>query len=253
LVLDWRISLQHNLLKEKVIRGEPAFGAQIQIPSPELVEIIALQGFEWVFIDAEHGSIGWLECQAMVRACEARRISSIVRVPKLDHSLIAKYLETGVMGVAVPHINTAEQATHAVRSARYAPLGFRGCDEGASRSSAYGFTHTDDSYFAFSNREIIVAVWVEEVEGMQNLDEILQVPGIDAVHFGPGDLALSMGIPGQSNHPDVQEWVAEGRRKALAAGKVIFAEPVDVDSAREALDLNQPDQVLGIDFPVLLK
>jgi 4-hydroxy-2-oxoheptanedioate aldolase len=228
--------LRFNTLKEKILRGEPSFGFQICIPSPELVEICALQGFEWVFIDAEHGPIGWLECQSLVRACEARGISSIVRVPKLDHSLIAKYLETGVLGIAVPHINTAEQALHAVRSARYAPLGFRGCDDGASRSSAYGLLHTDEGYFAFSNREIIVAVWVEEVEGMQNLDEILQVPGIDAVHFGPGDLALSMGLPGQPNHPEVLAWIAEGRRKALDAGKVIFAEPVDVRSAKEALD-----------------
>ena len=227
--------MRHNAVKEKVLRGEPAIGAAIAFPSPELVEFCGLIGFEWIFIDAEHGPIDRAECQAMCRACDAVGLSSIVRVPKLDHSLIAKYLETGVLGVAVPHINTAEEAEAVVRAARYAPEGRRGCDAGASRSSAYGLVEPAHDYFARSNREILVAVWVEEVEGMKNLDEILQVPGIDVVHFGPGDLALSMGLPGRSDHPDIQAAVAEGRKKVLDAGKVLIGEPADVASARQML------------------
>jgi 4-hydroxy-2-oxoheptanedioate aldolase len=223
-------------MKEKVLRGEPAIGAAIGLPSPELVEFCGLMGFEWIFIDAEHGPIGWVECQAMCRACDTLGVSSIVRVPKLDHSLIAKYLETGVLGVAVPHINTAEEAKAVVRAARYAPEGRRGCDAGSSRSSAYGLVEPARDYFAHSNQEILVAVWVEEVEGMKNLDEILLVPGVDAVHFGPGDLALSMGFPGQSDHPDVQATLAQGRGKVLAAGKVLIGEPADVASAKQMLD-----------------
>jgi 4-hydroxy-2-oxoheptanedioate aldolase len=228
--------MKHNYVKEKVLRGEPAIGAQIGFPSPELVEFCGLMGFEWIFIDAEHGPIGWPECQAMCRACDALGISSMVRVPKLDHSVIAKYLETGVLGVAVPHINTAKEAEAAVVAARYAPEGRRGCDAGSSRSSAYGLVEPAIDYFACSNQEILVAVWVEEVEGMRNLDEILQVPGIDAVHFGPGDLALSMGLPGQSNHPDIQAALVDGRKKVLAAGKVLIGEPTDLASAKQMLD-----------------
>ncbi len=227
--------MRFNAVKDKVLRGEASIGAAIPIPSPELVEFYGLLGFEWIFIDAEHGPIGWPECQAMARACDAQGLSSIVRVPKLDHSLIAKYLETGVQGVAVPHINTAEQAEAAVKSARYAPEGWRGCDAGSSRSSAYNLIEPPRDYFARSNREILVAVWVEEVEGMQNLDEILQVPGVDAVHFGPGDLALSMGFPGQSDHPDVQAALAEGYRKIKAAGKVLIGEPAEAPSAKQLL------------------
>jgi 2-keto-3-deoxy-L-rhamnonate aldolase RhmA len=162
-------------------------------------------------------------------------MSSVVRVPKLDHSLIAKYLETGALGVAVPHVNTAEQAEAVVNAARYAPEGRRGCDAGASRSSAYGLTGSADDYFARSNREILVAVWVEEVEGMENLDEILRVPGVDAVFFGVGDLALSMGFGGRMDHPDLQAAVAEGWKKTLDAGKVLFAVASDVASAKQVL------------------
>ena len=208
----------------------------ISFPSPELVELCGLMGFEWIFIDGEHGPIGWPECQAMTRACDAQGLSSMVRVPKLDHSLIAKYLETGAQGVAVPHINTAEQAEAAVNAARYAPDGRRGCDAGASRSSAYGLMGSADDYFVRSNREILVAAWVEEVEGMKNLDEILQVPGIDAVFFGTGDLALSMGFGGRVDHPAVQAAVAEGWKKVLDAGKVLIGVPSDAASAKQMLD-----------------
>ncbi len=228
--------MRHNHVKEKVLRGEPAIGAALGFPSPELVDLCGWLGFEWIFIDAEHGPIGWPECQAIARACDAHGMSSIVRVPKLDHSLIAKYLETGVLGVAVPHINTAEQAEAVVRYARYAPLGQRGCDAGSSRSSAYGVVEPASNYFARSNREVLVAIWVEEVEGMKNLAEIVQVPGVDAIHFGPGDLALSMGHPGQPEHPEVQEALQEGVRVVKGAGKVRIGEPEDAAAAQKMLD-----------------
>jgi 4-hydroxy-2-oxoheptanedioate aldolase len=201
-----------------------------------LIEFCGWLGFEWIFIDAEHGPIGWLECQDMVRACDVHGLSSIVRVPKLDNSLIAKYLETGALGVAVPHVNTAEHAELAVKYARYAPLGRRGCDAGASRSSAYGITEPAHDYFARSNDEILVAIWVEEVEGMENLEDIVQVPGVDAIHFGAGDLALSMGLPGQPDHPDVQSALAEGKETVKAAGLVRIGEPSDSQTALQMLD-----------------
>ncbi len=226
--------MQHNVVKEKVLRGEPAIGAALGFPSPELVEICGLLGFEWIFIDAEHGPIGWAECQAMCRACDAFGMSSIVRVPQLDQALIMTYLQTGPLGVAVPHINTAEEAEAVVHAARYAPEGRRGCDSGA-RSSAYNLIESETDYFARSNRELLVAIWVEEVEAMRNLDEILQVPGVDAINVASGDLALSMGLPGGSDHPDVQAVVAEARQKVLAAGKVLIGEPSDAASAKQMI------------------
>ena len=137
--------------------------------------------------------------------------------------------------IPVPHINTPEQAAEVVRSARYYPEGRRGHDAGASRSSAYNLLEPSGDYFIRSNQEIIVAVWVEEVEGMRNLDAILQVPGVDAVHFGPGDLAFSMGHPGRADHPDVQAALAEGKRKVRAANKLLIAEPANAAAARQAI------------------
>ena len=228
--------MRHNSVKEKVFRGEASIGAMIQFPSPELVELYGLLGFEWIFIDAEHGPLGYYECQVLCRACDALGLSSLVRVPKLDHSLIAKYLETGAQGVAVPHVKTVEDAVAVVQAARYYPEGRRGWDAGASRSSAYNQIEPPTDYFAHSNEEVIVALWIEDVEGMENLDDILQVPGVDVINFGVGDLTLSMGMPGQFDHPEVQAAVAEGRRKVVEAGKVLIGEGSDAQTVRGLMD-----------------
>ena len=237
--------MKHNILKDKIAKGEPTIGAAISFPSPNLVDFCGFAGFEWIFIDAEHGPIGWTECLEMCRACDSHGMSSIVRVAKLDHELIMTYLQTGVMGVAVPHVNTAEQAEEVVKAARYYPEGRRGCDEGR-RSSGYGMSESASEYFARSNREILVAVWIEEVEGMNNLDEILEVPGVDAVHFGYGDLALSMGYPGHPDHPAVRESLAEGRRKVVASDKALIGEPTDAAKAKKMIE----EGVLLVSTPI---
>lgn len=228
--------MRHNAVKEKVAGGKPSFGAMLQFPSPELVELYGLLGFEWIFIDAEHGPLGYYEVQELCRACDAFGLSSLVRVPKLDHSLIAKYLETGAQGVAVPHIKTVEDAEAVVRAARYYPEGRRGWDAGASRSSAYNLIEPPTDYFARSNEEIMVALWIEDVEGIENLDAILQVPGVDVINFGIGDLTMSMGMTAQFDHPEVQKTVAEGRRKVVEAGKVLIGEAGDAKTARKLMD-----------------
>lgn len=224
--------MRANVIKEKALRGELSIGAVIGFPSPELVEFCGHVGFEYAFIDAEHGPIGVRECQAMVRACDAVGMSSIVRVPKLDHELIMTYLQTGPQGVAVPHITTAEEAEAAVQAARYYPQGRRSCDVGA-RASGYNLVEPIPAYLARANQALLVAAWIEDVAGMENLDTILQVPGIDAICFGFCDLALSMGLPGQHDHPDLQAALAEGRRKVVAAGKILIGEPTSLQAGRQ--------------------
>ncbi len=226
--------MRPNTVKAQALRGEPAIGAVIPFPSPELVEFCGHLGFEYAFVDAEHGPIACFDCQALVRACDAVGMSSIVRVPKLDHELIMTFLQTGAQGIAVPHITTAEQAKAAVRATRYWPEGRRSCDVGA-RASGYNLLEPPGSYFAQANRELLVAVWIEDVAGIENLDEILQVPGIDAVCFGFCDLALSMGLPGCHDHPKILATLAEGRKKVVAAGKILIGEPTNLQAAQQML------------------
>jgi 4-hydroxy-2-oxoheptanedioate aldolase len=226
--------VRHNAIKEKAMRREPVIGAVIPFPSPELVEFCGYLGFEYAFIDAEHGPIGALECQTLVRACEATGMSSIVRVPQLDRELIMTFLQTGVQGIAAPHITTAQEAQALVEAARYYPEGRRGCDVGA-RASGYNLLEPPSDYFARANREILVAAWIEDVTGLQNLDEILAVPGIDAFCFGFCDLALSLGLPGRHDHPTVRAALEMGWGKVLSAGKLLIGEPASLEAAQEML------------------
>jgi len=225
--------MRHNRLKDTKARGEPTIGAAIAMPSPDLVDFCGFLGFEWIIMDGEHGPIGPSECLAMCRVCEAHGMSSIVKVPRLEPELIMAYLRTGVMGIVVPHVNTAEAAEMVVRAARYPPEGERGSDMGC-RASGYAPVAIDTQYSARYNREILVGILVEDTMGMDNLDAILQVSGIDAVHIGPGDLAGSMGYSNR-DHPAVQEVVAEGRRKVLAAGKMLFGGAADAATARQLI------------------
>ncbi len=123
-----------------------------------------------------------------------------------------------------------------MKAARYYPEGRRGCDEGR-RSSGHGMLESAAGYFARPNREILVAVWIEEVEGMNNLDEILEVPGVDAVHFGYGDLALSMAYSGHPDRPAARESLPEGRRKAVASDKALIGEPADAAKAKKMIEV----------------
>ena len=232
--------MRHNVVKEKVLKGEPAIGAAMNLPSPELMEICGIVGFEWSMIDAEHAPIDPAMCQALCRAAEVRGVVPMIRVPVLDPVVIMTYLQTGPLGVGIPHIKTREDAEAAVNFTRYYPDGRRGCDLG-QRSSEYNITELPEEYYARANRELMVVIWIEDYEGFQNLDEILKVPGVDAVNFGAGDLALSMGLPGGGEHgfasdPEVLAVMAEGLKKVLDAGKVFMAEPVSTAMAQQAID-----------------
>ncbi len=220
-------------LKEKLARGEPSIGASIAMASPDLVDFCGSLGFEWAIMAAEVGPSGVAECLAICRVCEAHSMAPIVKVPRPDPELIQAYLRTGAIGIVAPHVNTAEGAQAVVAAARYPPEGRRGHDMGG-RSSGYAPVEIDPEYLAGSNRELLVGVLVEDTTGLANLGAILQVPGIDVLYIGPGDLATSMGHESR-DHPAVQEAIAEGRQKILAAGKALFGGAVDVATARQAI------------------
>jgi 4-hydroxy-2-oxoheptanedioate aldolase len=170
-------------------------------------------GFEAVFIDCEHGAPGWEDVENMVRAAELVDVTSIVRVQSNDPSTITRTLDRGAGGVQVPHINTREEAEAAVRAAKFAPIGHRGYAGGRASLGVTG------NFTVHANAETMVIAMLEEVEALTNLDEILKVEHIDTFFIAPGDLAQSMGYPGQMDHPDVQAAVQDGVRRLRAAGR----------------------------------
>jgi 4-hydroxy-2-oxoheptanedioate aldolase len=216
----------HNLLKEKLAAGRPATVVAPYATSAGLVELLGHLGFDAVFLDTEHGPVDWEELEHMIRAAEVAGYSSVVRVQENNASIITRALDRGASGIQVPHVNTAAEAESTVHHAKYAPLGHRGW---SGWRGAWGLSPAE--YAEQANAQTLVAVMLEEAEALDNLDEILRVEHIDVFFVAPGDLAQSMGLPGQAGHPRVQAAIDDALRQIRSAGRTsgTLATPATLD------------------------
>jgi 2-keto-3-deoxy-L-rhamnonate aldolase RhmA len=205
--------MRDDHFRERLARREPLFGMLLSMPSPELAEILAGAGSDWLFIDMEHGL---LHVEAVQRAVQAvaGACPCIVRVPDHEPITIAKVLDTGANGIIVPHVNSAEQARAAVSAAKYPPAGTRSI--GAARAQGYGARLADA--IARDNDATVVIAQVEHIDAVAEVEAIVRVPGVDAVFVGPFDLSASMGKPGDIGAPDVQGAIASVLAAANARG-----------------------------------
>jgi 4-hydroxy-2-oxoheptanedioate aldolase len=199
-------------IKRRLTAGERLIGCVVNISSPELVEVAAAAGFDYVTIDAEHGSFDVAGCTHVIRAADAYGAPAIVRVQAIRPDSIGKALDLGATGVQVPHIRTAEDARNAVKEASFAPRGRRGL--AFPRASDYGVGATAESFLAQAAEEVLVLGQVEDAVALDQLDAIAAVDGVDVVFVGPVDLSLSLGHPGALDHPEVT--AAIGRIEAAA-------------------------------------
>jgi len=203
-----------NTIKQKLAAGQPATVIAPFASSAGLVELLGYMGFDGVFLDGEHGPAGWEDVEHMARAAELAGYGSVMRVDHNDAATITRALDRGVGGVQIPHVNTAAEAQAAVQHAKYAPLGHRGW---SGWRGALG--ENPSEYPRRANAETLVAVMLEEVEALHNLDEILRVDNVDVFFVAPGDLAQSMGFPGQVDHPQVSAALEDALRRVRAAGR----------------------------------
>ena len=208
-----------NLMKDKIARGEPALGASIMFPSPQIVEMLAYAGFDWVLIDCEHGSIGLADVEVMAMAADASGITAIARPRSNDAADIQSVMDRGVKGVQVPHINTRADAERAVVAVKFGPGSARGLAAG-TRPDRWGLGARMPDFAAQANAASLVCVQIEHEAAVRNIDEILTVDGIDVFFIGPSDLSQSMGFPGNPKAPPVAKAIDETLAKIRAAGKV---------------------------------
>ena len=157
-------------MKQLIKSDKPAYGVSVQFPSPEIVEMIGELNFDWVMLDAEHGSITADNIGPMIMAAEIRGLTPIVRPENNDPSVINKYLDRGAMGVQVPHINTADEARAVVNACLYHPEGTRGL--GGGRMADFGWGPPASEYVKTANKQMLVCVQVEDMAAVENLDEI---------------------------------------------------------------------------------
>ena len=176
---------------------------QAHFPSPELVEFLGHLGFDGVFLDAEHGGLDLGRAQELIRAADCSGITTLLRVPRNEPATILSYLDLGASGGLVPHVRTRDEAIAAVQSAKFGPDGHRGA-HAATRAASYGLHGNAAAYFEHANRETLVAVMIEDVLALDNLEGILATPDLDLCILGREDLAMGFGHPGQPDHPDVR-------------------------------------------------
>ena len=210
--------MRTNRMKEKIQAGEPALGVSMMIPSPQLVEMVGRLGYDWVLIDCEHGTISLETVELMVMAAEASGLTPIGRPWRNSEDAILRLMDRGVMGVQVPHVNTADDARRAVEAVKYHPLGKRGLAAG-TRPAGYGLEVSAGEYVEWVNRETLVCVQLEEAEALRNVGEIVRVEGVDVFFIGPSDLSQSLGYPGQTSHPVVQSAIDAALAAIVGAGK----------------------------------
>ena len=208
-------------LKSRLLKGEKFVGGIIGDYSPSMVEVYGHVGFDFVFIDDEHGAFSYSELEHMVRAADGVNITPIVRV-SYDESSIQKGLDRGAKGIHVPMVNTKEDAEEVVQRAKFPPNGKRGAAY-YIRAAQYGKMGGTE-YLQKANDETLVIVHIETPQAVENFEEIMSVPGIDMAFVGAFDLAVSMGYSEGPNHPKVQNVIQElfekGRKLGVLMGSV---------------------------------
>ena len=232
-----------NNIFAKNREGKKGLGLGLVYPSAESIELVGmLGGFDYINLDGEHGLFSPESIDAMVRAADGYGLTVTARVPNLMSSTINQFLDRGVIGVLGPHVDTAEQAKQLVDACRFVPQGQRSW--GGGRGTFYndgglidqpGLKRTE--YMELANENMLVMAQLETATAFSNLDEILEVDGIDAFAWGSNDLAQSMGLPGQPDHPEVKAAEASVEERIHAAGRKMST---DISSA-----VNLPELILS--------
>ncbi|MFH0844686.1 MAG: aldolase/citrate lyase family protein [Pseudomonadota bacterium] len=225
-------------------------GTFCQSSDPMVIEILSLAGFDFVVVDCEHGPYSAGDVKGLMVASTAGGIVPIVRVKQKMGPLIVEALDAGALGVLIPHVSRATDAREAVAHARYYPLGERGLNP-YIRATGYS-PEIFKSYLDWANENLVVIIQVEGLEGVKNIDEILQVPGVDIVFLGPYDLSQSLGMPGQVDDPAVvgkmEEVIFKAKEKKIALGTFVD----DEDAAGKWIELGVRFMVVGYDTRMLL-
>ena len=209
--------MKKNPIKEKLRAGEAAVGVFCNLPSPAAAEMLGIAGFDYIIIDAEHSPVDMDTCEHMVRACDASGMAAMIRVALNLPQNILRYLDTGAAGVQIPMVNTRKEAEMVVAATKYPPLGQRGL--AANRATSYGAGVDFAEYVKIANEETLVAVQVETIQALANVEEIASVDLVDLVFLGPTDLSSAMGYPGQPTHPDVLAAIEKAGQAIVGAGK----------------------------------
>ena len=237
-----------NRLKRDLAAGKVCIGATLTLASPVIAELYSHVGFDWLWFEMEHTSLSVENVLAMQQATNGAAVSTVVRVPWNDKTMIKRVLDTGPDGIIVPLVNSAEEAEAAVRAMKYPPWGERGA--GLSRAQCYGLHMAE--YMATADQEVVTILMIEHVKAVENIDAILAVKGVDSIMVGALDLSGSMGLLGKTDDPRVEDAIqtvlAAAKRVGMPCG-IITTAP---EQANARIAQGFTNIILGIDVLFLL-
>ncbi len=240
--------LKQNWLKPKLAEKPYVIGTFLEIASPQVVEILGLAGFDFVVIDCEHGAIGPERVEELIRAAATTDISPIVRVPQCDPVSIRLPLDMGAVGIHVPQVESLEMARTSARSTRFFPEGNRGMQPYVRAASFRTYPTAD--YLAQSNQQVLNVIHIEGQGGVDDLDQILALDGIDVAFLGPYDLSQAFGVPGKVDDPRIEQTILNAVRQS--AGRVAIGTYVDrPETARRWIDAGVRYVTVGLDAAFL--
>lgn len=194
--------MRRNMVKQRLQNGETVIGTAAQLfSSPAIAQIFKQLGFDFLFIDTEHGAYNLETIAEIIRVARLVDLCPLVRVIEPSYPLIARTLDQGAMGIIIPRVETPEQVRTLVECAKYKPIGRRGSASDAAHSE-YHFGPLPE-FLKTINDDVLLTIMVESQEALDCVDDLFSVPGLDAVIIGPEDLSISLGVPGETNHPRV--------------------------------------------------
>ena len=206
-------------IRAKLAAGELCLGMASTMTDPVVSEIAADLGYDFTFIDLEHGALTIETAQLHVMAVRWSNTAPFIRVPWADPVRIKPVIDLHPAGIIVPMVCTVEEAATAVAACKYPPRGIRGF--GPTRGVRFGGIDVAD-YLEHADDQTLVIIQIEHIQAVENLDAILATPGIDTVMIGPNDLSGSMGLLGQISHPQVlatiDRIIAAGQAAGIPVG-----------------------------------
>lgn len=249
-----RVELPATLRARLDAAGRPLIGLWACAGSPVTAEIVAGSGCDWVLLDAEHSPNGLESVLAQLYAMSAYPVAPVVRPPYGDTVTIKQFLDLGAQNLLIPMVDSAEQAAEIVRAVRYpdgtAGGGVRGVGSALARSARWNRV---EGYLGRASETISLTVQIESAAAVADVERIVATPGVDAIFVGPSDLAASMGLLGQQNHPDVVEAVLRAIAAGVAAGKPVGVNAFVPADAERYIAAGASFVAVGADVAILAR
>lgn len=223
--------MQTNKVKKALLEGKAQYGCAFNtLRFPEVARILAAAGFDYTYIDAEHGNFGIESIHDLCRAATDTGLTPIVRVAEMSYSLVARALDNGAMGIIFPRVEDPELLREAVSWMKFPPLGVRGF--GLSPSHIQYAAGSIAEIAAHMNENTLVVLQIETAKAVERRDELLAVEGVDVVMIGPVDLSISLGVPGDFNNPKMVDAISKVKESAEKHGVVPGIQTRPIELAR---------------------